>query len=65
VNMERETGRFARDRDGEIFQSDLTEEDLPDPAEREEADHELQSDPDVDSEAGDEFMRKRQFPPTQ
>jgi hypothetical protein len=62
--MERETSRFARDRDGEIFQSDLTEEDLPDPAEREQADHELQSDPDVDSQAGDEFMRKRQFPPT-
>jgi hypothetical protein len=62
--MERETSRFARDRDGEIFHSDLTEEDLPDPAEREQADHELQSDPDVDSQAGDEFMRKRQFPPT-
>jgi hypothetical protein len=61
--MERETGRFARDRDGEIFQGDLTEEDLPDPAKREEADHELQSDPDVDSEAADEFMRKREFPP--
>jgi hypothetical protein len=61
--MERETDRFARDRDGEIFQSDLTEEDLPDPAKREEEDHELQMDPDIDSEAGDDFMRNHEFPP--
>jgi hypothetical protein len=61
--MERQSDRFARDRDGEIFQSDLTEEDLPDPAEREEADHDLNSDPDTDSQAGDDFMRERLFPP--
>jgi hypothetical protein len=61
--MERQSDRFARDRDGEIFQSDLTEEDLPDPAEREEADHDLNSDPDTDSQAGDDFMSERLFPP--
>jgi hypothetical protein len=61
--MERQSDRFARDRDGEIFQSDLTEEGLPDPAEREEADHDLNSDPDTDSQAGDDFMRERLFPP--
>jgi hypothetical protein len=61
--MERQSDRFARDRDGEIFQSDLTEEGLPDPAEREEADHDLKSDPDTDSQAGDDFMRERLFPP--
>jgi hypothetical protein len=62
--MEQQPNRFARDRDGEIFENDLTEENLPDPAKREEADHDLQSDPDTDSEAGDEFMRERLFPPS-
>jgi hypothetical protein len=52
--------RFRRDRAGEIYQADLTEEDLPEPREREEADHELKGDPGVDSQAGDDFM-KREF----
>lgn len=53
--------RFKRDRAGEIFQSDLTEEDLPEPRVREEADHDLKSDPGVDSQEGDEFMKQRKF----
>lgn len=53
--------RFRRDRAGEIFQSDLTEEDLPAPPVREEADHDLHGDPGVDSEEADEFMKQRKF----
>lgn len=53
--------RFRRDRAGEIFQSDLTEEDLPAPPVREEADHELRGDPGVDSQEADEFMKQRKF----
>jgi len=37
--------RFRRDRAGEIYQADLTEEDLPEPRVREEADHELKGIP--------------------
>lgn len=54
---------FPRDRDGEIFENDLTEENDPSPAAREGAAHDLESDPGVDSQAGDEFMSERKFPP--
>jgi hypothetical protein len=60
--MQNREERFRRDRAGEIFQSDLTEEDLPPPPAREEADHDLQGDPDVDSQEADEFMNERKFP---
>lgn len=53
--------RFRRDRAGEIYQSDLTEEDLPEPSVREEADHHLHSDPGVNSQEGDDFMKQRKF----
>ena len=53
--------RFRRDRAGEIFQSDLTEGDLPPPPVREEAGHDLKGDPDVDSQEADEFMNERKF----
>ena len=55
--MSESAKRFHRDRAGEIFQSDLTEEDLPAPSVREEADHDLHGDPGVDSQEGDEFTR--------
>lgn len=59
--MSESAKRFRRDRAGEIFQSDLTEEGLPAPPVREEADHDLRSDPGVDSQEGDEFMKQRKF----
>jgi hypothetical protein len=57
------TGKFRRDRDGEIFENDLTEEDDASPAERDDASHTEITDPDTDSQAADEFMHDRKFPP--
>jgi hypothetical protein len=59
--MSESAKRFRRDRAGEIFQSDLTEEDLPAPPVREEADHDPRSDPGIDSQEADEFMKQRKF----
>ena len=57
--MERETKTTRRDRDGEIFENNLTEEDLPPPPARDDAAHELKQDPGVDSQEADEFMLRR------
>jgi len=56
------TGKaFPTDESGEIFQADLTEELIPSPAHREEAAHDLDMDGEqVDSQAGDDFMRRFQ-----
>ncbi len=48
-----------RDRDGEIFENDLTEEDVAPGALRDDAAHDARPDPGVDSQAGDEFMKER------
>ena len=55
---------FPRDRSGEIFENDLTEENEATPVEREEGAEQLHGDPDVDSQAADEFMKDRKFSPT-
>jgi len=56
------TPGFPRDRDGEIFENDLTEENEASPVEREEGAEDLQPDPGVDSQAADRFMTDRKFP---
>ena len=43
------------------FEDDLTEETLPEPAERDDAAKDLQGDPDVDSQADDRDMRADRF----
>jgi hypothetical protein len=50
---------FPRDAHGEIYQGDLTDERTPSPSEREPASHDenLEGE-DVDSQAGDAFMRR-------
>lgn len=54
--------KLPRDRDGEIFQDDLTEnESMPSPAHREQADETEQLDPDVDSQDDDEAMAENRF----
>lgn len=54
---------FPVDERGEIFQADLTDELEPSPAAREEGSHDenLEGE-EVDSEAGDEFMREHKGP---
>jgi len=47
-----------RDRDGEIFENDLTEEYLPSPVLQEESDHDDELKTDLDDQTGDEFMRE-------
>jgi len=51
-----------RDRDGEIFQNDLTTNETATPPAREDGSHDLQPDPNVDSEEADrsneQFARK-------
>ena len=50
------------DRDGEIFQDDLTEnESMPSPARREDDDESLEMDPDVDSQEADQMMAENRF----
>lgn len=57
-----EEQKFARDRDGEIFQDDLTEnESMPSPVRREEAQEAEQLDPNVDSQEDDEAMAENRF----
>ena len=54
--------KLARDRRGEIFQDELTEnESMPSPARREDADENLQLDPQVDSQEDDEAMAEDRF----
>jgi hypothetical protein len=60
--MDKDEKNFPRDRDGEIFENDLTDENDPSPEKREEASHNAESDPDTDSQAADEFMRDHKFP---
>jgi hypothetical protein len=56
--------KFPRDRDGEIFEDDLTENRDPSPQAREKAAHDRPLDPGgVNSQEGDEFMRERLFEP--
>jgi hypothetical protein len=53
----RERGhQMERDRDGEPFQDDFTENRGPDASEQEDAAEHATMDPDVDSEAGDRAM---------
>lgn len=47
-----------RDRDGEIFENDLTEEDTASPAARDDADHVDGAKTDADDQTGDGFMRE-------
>lgn len=47
---------FPRDRDGEIFENDLTEENLPSPVVQEESDHDKELKTDLDDQSGDAFM---------
>jgi hypothetical protein len=49
---------FPRDRDGAIFENDLTEENLPSPVAQEESDHDEEMKTDLDDQSGDEFMRE-------
>lgn len=54
--------KLARDRSGEIFQDDLTEnESMPSPARREDADEDLKLDPQVDSQDDDRAMAENTF----
>ena len=48
--------KLPRDRAGEIFQDELTENAGPSPAAREEAAHHLTLDPSIDSQEADAFM---------
>jgi hypothetical protein len=50
--------KFKRDRDGEIFQDDLTENDGPSGAELEEGAEQLHLDPNIDSQEDDELEPK-------
>jgi hypothetical protein len=51
--------KLPRDEDGEVFQDEFTENESEAPVDEiEEAAHKLHGDPDIDSQAGDDFMRK-------
>ena len=52
---------MERDRFGEPFEDDFTEEREPSPVEREEEAHSEREDPDVDSQADDETMKDNVF----
>ena len=60
--MERKDTPFPRDRDGEIFENDLTEENDATPVQKEEGAEQLHPDPGVNSQEADEFMERREFP---
>lgn len=47
--------KAKRDRDGEIFQDDLTENEGAHPPAREQAAHHLKPDPGIDSQEADEM----------
>ncbi len=51
-------GEHKRDRKGEIFQDDLTENEGAHPPAREEAVHHLRPDPDINSQEADEKNRE-------
>ena len=54
--------KLPRDRHGEIFQDELTEnQSMPRPPEREDADETQQLDPNVDSQEDDETMAENVF----
>jgi hypothetical protein len=54
---------FPVDERREIFQADLTDELTPPPPRREETAHDMDLDgEDVDSQAGDDFMREHKGP---
>lgn len=54
--------KLPRDRRGEIFQDELTEnESMPSPARREKANDSLQLDPNIDSQEDDETMADNRF----
>jgi hypothetical protein len=54
--------KLQRDRRGEIFQDELTEnESMPSPASREVPSETLEMDPGVDSQEGDEAMAENRF----
>jgi hypothetical protein len=60
MEQRQKTPGFPRDERGEIFQADLTDELEPSPAQREDEAHDLDTaGEDVDSQAGDDFMRRR------
>lgn len=51
--------KLPRDEHGEVFQDEFTENESEAPsADIEEAAHKLHGDPDTDSQAADDFMRK-------
>ena len=56
------TPGFPRDRDGEPFEDDFTEDRNPSAAEREGAGVVGFGDPDTDSQAAGDFMTERKFP---
>lgn len=56
---QQERAPFPRDRDGEIYERDLTDSRTASPRKREEAMHDGKSDPGVDSQESDEFMDKQ------
>jgi hypothetical protein len=64
VEKQNPTPGFPRDRDGEIFQADLTDELEPSPKERAGLgdDGGTMEGEDTDSQAGDDFMHDREFP---
>lgn len=54
--------KLPRDRHGEIFQDDLTEnESMPRPSEREDVEETRRLDPNVDSQEDDETMAEDRF----
>lgn len=54
--------KLTRDRRGEIFQDELTEnQSMPSPQRREDAEETKQLDPQVDSEEGDRAMAEDRF----
>ncbi len=54
--------KLKRDRDGEIFQDDLTEnESMPSPSRREDAEETRRLDPNIDSQEDDETMADDRF----
>ncbi|MBV8491306.1 MAG: hypothetical protein JO199_12320 [Candidatus Eremiobacteraeota bacterium] len=57
--MDNETKVQRRDRRGEIFENDLTEEDSASPPARDDGAHAEKLDPNVDSQEGDAFMKER------
>ena len=51
-------GEHKRDRDGEPFEDDMTEDEGATPPTREQASHQLRPDPDINSQEADEANPK-------